>query len=86
MPSATPIVTAARRIPWKRALFVAQQLYVRGSAASRALTAAERKRLLDLVKKSQGRPSNLTERERARVRELAGKGLDAVRNPDKYKK
>jgi hypothetical protein len=81
MAGPTAIVTAARRIPWKRVLFVAQQVYVRGSAASRALTPAERSRLLDLVKKSQGRPSNLTERERAHVRELAGKALDAARHP-----
>jgi hypothetical protein len=81
MPATSAIVTTAKRIPWKRVLLVAQQVYVRGSAASRALTPDERKRLLDLVKKSQGRPSNLTERERGRVRELAGKALAAARNP-----
>jgi hypothetical protein len=82
MPATTTrIVTTAKRIPWKRVLLVAQQVYVRGSAASKALTSAERKRLLDLVKKSQGRPSNLTDRERARVKELAGKALTAARNP-----
>jgi hypothetical protein len=81
MPAASTIVTSAKRIPWKRVLLVAQQVYVRGSAASRALTPAERKRLLDLVKKSQGRPSNLTDRERARVKELAGKALAAARKP-----
>jgi hypothetical protein len=79
MAATTTIVTTAKKIPWKRVLLVAQLVYVKGSAASRALTAAERKRLLDLVKKSQGRPSNLTERERARVRELAGKALTAAR-------
>jgi hypothetical protein len=79
MAATTSIVTTAKKIPWKRVLLVAQQVYVRGSAASRALTAAERKRLLDLVKKSQGRPSNLTERERARVKDLAGKALAAAR-------
>ena len=79
MAATQTIVTTAKKIPWKRVLLVAQQLYVRGSAASRALTPAERKRLLDLVKKSQGRPSNLTERERARVKALAGKALTAAR-------
>jgi hypothetical protein len=79
MPAATSIVTTAKRIPWKRVLLVAQLVYVKGSAASKALTPAERQRLLDLVKKSQGRPSNLTEKERARVRELAGKALVAAR-------
>jgi hypothetical protein len=81
MPAASTIVTTAKRIPWKRVLLVAQQVYVRGSAASRALTPAERNRLLDLVKTSQGRPSNLTDRERARVKELAGKALAAARKP-----
>ena len=59
-------------------LLVAQLVYVKGSAASKALTAAERKRLLDLVKKSQA-ASNLTEREQAHVRELASKALTAAR-------
>ena len=79
MPAVGPILTAARRVPWGRVLFAAQLVYRKGSAASHALTETERKRLLGLVKKSQGRPSNLTERERARVRELAGKALTAAR-------
>jgi hypothetical protein len=79
MAAAQSIVTTAKKIPWKRVLIVAQLVYMKGSAASRALTPAERKRLLDLVKKSQGRPSNLTDRERTRVKELAGKALTAAR-------
>ena len=67
MAATTTIVTTAKKIPWKKVLLVAQQVYVRGSAASRALTAAERTRLLDLVKK------------RRHVRELAGKALSAAR-------
>ena len=79
MPGATTIVTTAKRIPWKKVLLAAALVYKKGTAASKALTPTERKRLLDLVKKSQGRPSNLTERERARVRDLAGKALKAAR-------
>ena len=79
MPSAAPIVSAARRIPWKTVLLAGQLAYRKGSAASQALTESERKRLLDLVKKSKGRPSNLTQRERDRVRELAGKAMTAAR-------
>ena len=79
MAATTTIVTTAKKIPWKKVLLVAQQVYVRGSAASRALTSAERTRLLDLVKKSRGRASNLSERERRHVRELAGKALSAAR-------
>ena len=78
---ATPvsIITAARRIPWAKVLVAAQLVYSRGSAAAKALDTKERQALLDLVKKSQGRPSNLSERERTRVRELAGKALSAAR-------
>ncbi len=79
MPSAAPIITAAKRIPWKKVMLAAALVYRKGSAASRALTPDERKRLLDLAKKSRGRPSNLTERERARASELAGKAFTAAR-------
>ncbi len=53
-------------------------------AASSLATAArrtetERRRLLELIRKSKGRPSNLTERERRRVRDLAAKALAAAR-------
>jgi hypothetical protein len=79
MPGPTSIVATARKIPWAKVMVAAQLVYTRGSAAAKALDAKERKTLLDLVKKSQGRPANLTERERARVRELAGKALTAAR-------
>ena len=79
MPGPTSVVSAAKKIPWAKVMVAAQLVYTRGSAAARALDAKERKVLLDLVKKSQGRPSNLSERERARVRELAGKALSAAR-------
>ena len=46
------------------------------------LTAAERSKLAGLVRKSKGRPSNLTPRERVELRRLAGK-LDL---PDAAKK
>jgi hypothetical protein len=79
MPGPSSIVATARKIPWAKVMVAAQLVYTRGSAAAKALDAKERKTLLDLVKKSQGRPANLTERERARVRELAGKALTAAR-------
>jgi len=60
-------------------MFAATLVYRKGSAGYKGLSDSERKRFLDLVKKSQGRPSNLTERERERVRELAGKALTAAR-------
>ena len=79
MPGPSSIIIAARRVPWAKVLVAAQLVYARGSAAAKALDAKERRTLLDLVRKSQGRPSNLSERERARVRELAGKALSAAR-------
>ena len=79
MPAAAPIIIAARRVPWKKVMLAATLAYRKGSGGYKALSESERKRLLDLVKKSQGRPSNLTERERTRVRELAGKVLTAAR-------
>jgi hypothetical protein len=66
-------------VPWKKVLLAAALVYRKGSAAARALTPSERQRLLDLVKKSQGRPSNLTDRERTRVKELSSKALQAAR-------
>jgi hypothetical protein len=80
MPAASTIVTTAKRIPWKRVMLAAALVYRKGSAAARALTPDERQRLLDLARKSKGRPSNLTERERARARELAGKAFTAARH------
>ena len=53
--------------------------YQRGSAAWGALSADERRSLRDLVAKSRGRPSNLTLRERERVRALAAKALHGAR-------
>lgn len=79
MPTAATIVTAARRIPWTKVIAAGTLAYQRGSAAWEALTPAERARLRDLIAKSKGRPSNLTERERKRVRELAAKTLQGVR-------
>ncbi len=79
MPGPTPLVTVARRIPWRRVIFAATLAYRKGTGAYNGLSDSERKRFGDLIKKSQGRPSNLTQRERDRIRELAGKALDAAR-------
>lgn len=80
MPAGSSLIIGAKRIPWGRVLFAAQLVYRKGSAASRALTPEERTRLLDLVRKSKGRRANLSERERAVVRDLAGKALAGARH------
>jgi hypothetical protein len=79
MPTTTGIVSAARRIPWSKVLVAGQYVLRKGSAARGALSDAERKQLLDLIRKSKGLPQNLAEHERTRVRELAAKALDAAR-------
>ncbi len=79
MPGPTAAVAAAKKIPWTKVMIAGQFAYRKGSAGAKALSPTERNRLLELVKKSQGRPGNLTERERQRVRQLAGKVLSAAR-------
>ena len=80
MPGATAIAATARRIPWRRVLAVSALAYQRGSAAWAALTPDERRRFRELIAKSRGRPSNLTERERGQIRELAAKALHGARH------
>jgi hypothetical protein len=57
------------RLPWA--------LLLQGAASAnrhwRELEAAERRRLTELVRKSRGRPGNLSARERADLRRLVGK-------------
>jgi hypothetical protein len=79
MPNPVAIAATARRIPWRRVIAISALAYQRGSAAWGALTPTERRRLRDLIAKSRGRPSNLTERERQRVRELAAKAVHGAR-------
>ncbi len=79
MPGPTSAIIAAKKIPWTKVIIAGQFAYRKGSAGAKALTPSERSRLLELLRKSQGRPNNLTERERHRIRELAGKVLAAAR-------
>jgi hypothetical protein len=60
-------VTLARRVPWMRAWLVAQWLYRHGrERLQKNLDAGERAELWQLMKRSKGRPSNLSARERNR--------------------
>ena len=79
MPGPTAIITTARKIPWAKVLIAGQYVYRKGSSARAALTEAERKEFLGLLRKSRGFPQNLIDRERARAWELAGKALDGAR-------
>lgn len=65
----------AKRIPWKTVFFAGQQLYERGRRFRDNLTDAERKHLGELLRKSKGRRSNLTDREYERVKSMVIKGF-----------
>jgi len=70
---ASPMMLA-RRVPWMRAWVVAQWLYRHGrDRLEKNLDAGERADLWELMKKSKGRPPNLSRRERDRFLALVRK-------------
>ena len=79
-----PVAMLVRRISWKQMLFLSQQAYVRGSAVGRELGPHGRARMIELARKSNGRPGNLTPRERDELRQLAMSVWDAARHPDRH--
>ena len=68
-------IAAARRVPWLKVWAVVVWLGTSGREYWQRLTPKERKDLLDLMRKSRGRRSNLSKKEQDRVIEL----LDKVR-------
>lgn len=67
---------AWKRIPWKMVWAVAIWLTEKGrERVQDNLTEKERRELLRLVKKSKGRPSNLPQRDRTRVRNIVAKAI-----------
>jgi len=67
---------AWRRIPWKMVWAVAIWLTEKGrERVNSNLTEKERQELLRLVKKSKGRPGNLAQRDRTRVKNIVGKAI-----------
>jgi hypothetical protein len=67
---------AWKRIPWKMAWAVALWLTEKGrERVETNLTAKERDELWRLVKKSKGRPGNLAQRDRTRVKNIVGKAI-----------
>lgn len=70
---ASPLVMA-RRVPWARAWLVARWLYQHGrERVQKNLNERERRELWELMKRSQGRRSNLSRREQDRFVALARK-------------
>ncbi len=73
------MVTLAKRIPWARALMVAQWMYRHGSERlQKNLTDSERGDLWNLFRKSKGQRSNLTPKEQQRFIDLV---RQAARGP-----
>ena len=68
--------SAWKRIPWRMVWVVALWLVEKGRERMREnLTEKERKELLNLMLRSKGRPGNLAQRDRTRVKNIAGKAL-----------
>lgn len=60
-------LTAARRVPWRRVMAAVAWLATAGRKYWNRLTPDERRELLDLVKKSKGKRSNLSKAQQDRV-------------------
>jgi hypothetical protein len=65
-----------RRVPWGMVLTVSVWLAEKGrERIERNLTHKDRNEFLHLIGKSKGRPSNLSQRDRTRVKNLARKAV-----------
>jgi hypothetical protein len=69
----TRVLAAARRVPWTKVWAAVAWLYTFGRRYWDRLTPKERQELLDLMRKSKGRRSNLTNKEQDRVVKLLEK-------------
>jgi hypothetical protein len=71
---AAPLVW--KRVPWKLVWTVAIWLAEKGRERVREnLTDREQQEFWTLLKKSRGRPGNLAQRDRTRVKNIAGKAI-----------
>lgn len=65
-----------KRIPWKMVWTVSLWLAEKGRARIRDnLTQSEQTEFWSLTKKSKGRPSNLSQRDRTRLKNIVGKAI-----------
>ena len=65
-----------RRVPWKLVWLASVWLVEKGRERMEAnLTKRERQELIRLVKKSRGLPNTLPQRERTRLKNIAGKAM-----------
>jgi hypothetical protein len=71
MPAA---LSLAKRIPWMKVWATAAWLVAKGRArVNDNLTESERRELRKLLTKSKGRPDNLSQKDRARVKSIVKK-------------
>jgi hypothetical protein len=65
-----------KRIPWKMVWVVSVWLFEKGRDRVDAnLTKKERSEFLNIVARSKGRPNNLAERDKTRLKNIAGKAI-----------
>jgi hypothetical protein len=65
-----------RRIPWKVVWAIALWLVKKGQErVQEKLSRREQRELLNLVAKSRGRPANLSQRDRTRVKKIVGTAI-----------
>ena len=65
-----------KRVPWGMVWAVSVWLVQKGRDRAQAnLTKKEQQELIRLVKKSKGRPGSLPQRDRTRLKNIAGKAL-----------
>lgn len=70
------VPAAWKRVPWKMVWVIAVWLVEKGrDRVKRNLTKKEQRELLNLVNKSKGRPSNLSQRDKTRLKNIAGKAI-----------
>ena len=75
MPGISRLVTRGRAIPWLALYESGKWIYVHGRRAWENLDPPERERLGDLLRKSRGRRSNLSTRERDELRSFVKKAV-----------
>jgi hypothetical protein len=65
-----------RRIPWKMVWTISVWLATKGrERVQQNLTASEQGEFWELTKRSKGKPGNLSKRDRARMKTIAGKAI-----------
>lgn len=65
-----------RRVPWKTVWAVSLWLAGKGrDRVQRNLSPAEQREFWELIKRSRGKPNNLSRRDRERMKRIAGKAI-----------